>query len=211
MDTALAVVTPPAVEPVSVALARQHCRIDSDVDDSLVGMYITAARVWAEGVLARALVTQTLQWTMSERAHLGPWPGMPTPLLFSPLAFGWPQHLARPLELPRAPVQSVTSVAVRHFDSTDVTLDPSLYTLDLALQPARLILRPAALCDGLRHIQVTFVAGYDNAGATVPQPILLALLVLTAFLYEQRGDAGGDMPPLADALLAPYRIAFFGG
>ena len=60
MLSTVQVVSPPAIEPVSLDLARQHCRIDSNADDSLIQVYITAARTMAEAYLSRALITQTL-------------------------------------------------------------------------------------------------------------------------------------------------------
>jgi hypothetical protein len=59
MYAALHVVTPPATEPISIDLARQHCRIDSDHDDTLVAMYLTSARMWAEAFLNRAIFTKS--------------------------------------------------------------------------------------------------------------------------------------------------------
>jgi hypothetical protein len=56
-QTTLAVKTPPKGEPVSIVLARQHCRIDNSSDDALLAMYLTTARQMAEQYLSRALLT----------------------------------------------------------------------------------------------------------------------------------------------------------
>ena len=211
METTVTVSAPPMVEPVTVALAARHCRIDSAEDNDLLAGHITAARSWAELYLARALITQGLIWTMSDRADHGALPGMPGPFWYAPIAAGLPSRLYRPLELPRAPVQSVASVTTRDFEGNDTILDPAMYSLDLDLQPARLRLCPQIAGGAVRHVKIAFVAGYGDTGASVPVPICQAILLLTAFLYEHRGDAGGEMPTAAEWLLAPYRIAFFGG
>lgn len=60
MFAGLTIVTPPAGEPVSVADAKKHARIFTNVDDSLIAGYISSARRKVEGILKRALINQ--QW-----------------------------------------------------------------------------------------------------------------------------------------------------
>lgn len=215
MRTALTVTAPPAVEPVSVDLAKAHARIDGVSDDDLVALYLATARQLAEAFLGRALITQTLQWTL--RPDPPPYGGGGI-VAGSWLSGGtvWGSTLSRPLELPRSPVQSVSSVVVTDANGANTTIDPTIYTLDLALQPSRLWLNlgqlpsTVSIVYPVQHVQVTFVAGYGADGTFVPKTIINAILLMTAWLYEQRGDAGGDMPKAAEALLWPHRIVNFG-
>ena len=46
--------TPPAVEPVTVAEAKAHLRVDISDDDTYIGTLITAAREWCEEYLDRS-------------------------------------------------------------------------------------------------------------------------------------------------------------
>ena len=89
MYTTLSVVTQPAIEPVTIEQARQHCRIDSDYDDGLLAAYITTARAIAENYLNRALITQTLQMVLAQRpASPGMWPYVAAgPVFVLPLWF----------------------------------------------------------------------------------------------------------------------------
>ncbi len=211
METTLAVTAPPLVEPASLDLVRRHCRIDFLDDDDLLAGYLTAARMWAESYLGRCLITQTLRWTLSDRADHGAWPGIPSALWYAPAALGLPNRLLRPLELPRAPVQAVASVTLRDIDGNDTVVDAGSWSADLTLDPARLRLLPGFAGGAVRHTQVAFTAGYGDTADAVPKPIQQAVLLLTAFLYEHRGDSGGEMPKAAEWLLAPFRVAFFGG
>jgi uncharacterized phiE125 gp8 family phage protein len=54
--------TPPAVEPVTAAEAKAHCRVDTTVDDAYIATLITASRQWCEEYLDRSLVNT--QWTL---------------------------------------------------------------------------------------------------------------------------------------------------
>ena len=53
----LQLVTPPAEEPVSLAEARLHLRVDFTDDDALITSLIAAARQAAETLTGRQFVT----------------------------------------------------------------------------------------------------------------------------------------------------------
>jgi len=217
LRTTLQVVTPPPAESVSLQLAKLHCRIDHSDDDLLLGGHITAARQMAESYLSRALITQTLLWTV-----------LPENAVRPDLHF-----LSDWIDLPRAPVQSINTVTVldQRGNSTEIAAAalplvppaPLLgYMADLALSPARMMIGAAtALVDGrtlrqtaLQHVQVEFTAGYGSPAeppaaavvAAIPQPIISAILLTVGHLYENRGDAVAELPPAAQWLLDPYRI-----
>jgi uncharacterized phiE125 gp8 family phage protein len=210
MLSTVTVTTPPTQEPVTLSLARQHCRIDHNADDALISAYLTAARMMVEQYTSRVFLTQTLTWTMTPERQLPPHlPMLP-----------W----NAPLVLPRGPVQSIGSVTVQDMRG-NVTAIPAAtlpvvppspllgWMADLNHIRARLWIGPqTVLTDGrtlgsaaLQTVQIAFVAGFASAG-DVPQPMIQALLLTTAFLYEQRGDAGGELPQAAQWLLDPYRV-----
>jgi len=60
----LKLVTPPAVEPVTLDEAKAHLRLDSNEDDTYVSALIAAARERVELFLRRALITQTFEFTL---------------------------------------------------------------------------------------------------------------------------------------------------
>jgi uncharacterized phiE125 gp8 family phage protein len=200
MFSAVQVAVPPAGEPVSVDLARLHLRVDQYSDDALIETYITAARTWAEMFLGRALLTQQLAWTLSQDQppNGAPYLSMPLSLLVLPMWFQWPQ-----------PVISVDQVSYGQWGQTDTVLTAGT-DYDADITSARLRIHPGAEVLPNDHLQVLFTAGYGVGAASVPGPILTAILVLTAFLYENRGDTPAEMPTAATMLLTPYRIVRFG-
>lgn len=94
---------------------------------------------------------------------------------------------------------------------------PSLYLADLDLDPARLRLNWSILSElgtveqPIQHIEVDFTAGYGSDGTKVPPSIISAILQLATFLYERRGDDGGEMPEFIRSLLWTDRIVTLGG
>jgi hypothetical protein len=206
----LRIVEAPAIEPVTVEQLTAHARIDTDADELLLATYITAARMWIESYLNRALITQTLSLSAGHHQQFGPMAPI-EPLLSFPM--GWAGFLRkRPLELPRCPVQSVTSVS-RYDPTVDayVAIDPTLWRANLANDPVSIRIHPDGLPGCHEGVQVIFVAGYGDKPTTIDMPIIQALMLLTTHLYENRGDTDADMPKVIEYLLAPYRVMFFGG
>ena len=213
MWTSLNVTTAPAGEVTTVELVKQHCRIDNTADDELLAGYLSAARVLAEDYLSRSLLPQTVLWTVRPTSMLRP----------------EQSRLLGTLQLPRAPVVSIETVTTLDEWGNATVVAPALlpvtpgtsilgYVVDLALEPATLrIGRETVLSGGyplhateLQNVQVSMATGYA-AAANVPSNIILAIMMTTAFFYEHRGDAGGEMPEAAERLLNRSRLQFLGG
>lgn len=176
--------TPPTAEPVALAEAKAHLKLDTADEDDLVTALIAAARARAEWHTGRALLTQA--WTLWLDA--------------------WPRD---GIEIPLPPLQGVTRLTVYAPDDTPRTLDPSAYQVDASSAPARLRLKenvsPPTDLRALNAVELVFTAGY-GAAAAVPAPIRQAILQIVADLHTNRGDADAVVSNAAQALLAPYRI-----
>jgi uncharacterized phiE125 gp8 family phage protein len=174
--------TPPAEEPVALAEARAHLKLDTTDDDALVTRLIAAARIRAEWHTGRAFVTQG--WTL-RRDRL---------------------PLDRVIAIPLPPLVAVTALTFFAGDDSATVVDPAGYRVDVAA--SRLVLKPAVAVASLRRtdgVALAFRAGYGDAG-DVPAPLRQAILELVAGLYEHRGETPDDLPRTALALLAPYRV-----
>jgi uncharacterized phiE125 gp8 family phage protein len=207
---ALRVIEGPVTEPIDIALARQHCRIDADYDNALVEMYVTTARMWAESFLNRALFTQRLQFNVTWAPPPTATPLVPQSLIVFPL--NWPPLVKRPIELPRAPAQSVEQIMWGPLDDMKLA-DPDDYLLNLGVEPGYVAVKPQLLPRiPQQSMSIDYTAGYDDSDPdAVPMPIRTAILLLTAVLYEQRGDVAGEMPAFARNLMQPYRLWTFAG
>jgi uncharacterized phiE125 gp8 family phage protein len=180
----------PAVEPVALAEAKAHLRVDGTAEDTLIASLIVTARLHVEAAAGLALITQSWSWFRD----------------------AWPPGPA--LDLPLRPVESIAAVRLYDADGATTTLDPASYFLDGAGTPPRLVRQaaltwpiPGRLANG---VEIAFTAGYGPAAADVPAPLRHAILLLVAHWYEHRApvEAGAQPAPLPDMvseLLAPYR------
>ena len=125
----LQLVIPPAEEPVSLAEAKLHLRVDFPDDDALIVSLIAAARMAAETLTGRQLVTA--RWKLVLDSFPGPsLMGVPAGRSFS-----LPGHA---ILLPKCPLQSVVSLQYLDMASTTQTMPSSDYTVDTACEPARI-------------------------------------------------------------------------
>lgn len=183
----LTLITPPADEPVSLADAKAHLRVEDTGDDALITALIVAARREAEHRTGRALVTQTWKLTLD----------------------AFPDGK---IELPRPPLASVSSIAYTDADGAPQTVDAGDYQVVIDeligyVQPAYGKAWPSAR-QVPGTIAVTFVAGY-GAAAAVPQTVKQWMLLQVGAMYENRAAAGDRQAyqlPFADGLLDSARV-----
>jgi uncharacterized phiE125 gp8 family phage protein len=90
----------------------------------------------------------------------------------------------------------------------DLTLaDPDDYVLNLDVEPAEVLLKsPLVPMIPSKSVQFQFTAGYSDDPDDVPMPIKSGILLLTAYLYEGRGDVNSQGPDAAWAIMTPYRL-----
>jgi uncharacterized phiE125 gp8 family phage protein len=182
-------VTPPAAEPVSLAEAKAHLRVEIDDDDALITGLVVAARQACEHEVDRAFVTQVFDYTADE--------------------FG------AAILLPIGSVQSVGLVTYVDDSGATATLAGGQYLVSLGapglITPAYNVTWPVPRYQP-GAVTVRFTAGY-GAAAAVPECAKLAIKMLVAHWYENRAAAaeatvgGGvvEMPLAVKHLLAPLR------
>ena len=202
----LQLVTPPAEEPVSLAEARLHLRVDFPDEDALITSLVAAARQAAETITGRQLVTA--RWKLVLDSFPGPsLMGVPAGLPFS-----LPVHA---ILLPKCPVQAVIAIEYLDMGGAVQTMPPAEYTVDAACEPARVTpvfgrIWPIALPQ-IGAVTVTFDAGYGTA-ASVPEGIKSWIKLRVGSLYAHREEvaavARGRIEPLPfiDGLLDPYKV-----
>jgi uncharacterized phiE125 gp8 family phage protein len=159
----------PVVEPVSLADAKTHLRVDTESDDDHILALISAAREWCENYTQRTFIHT--QWTMTFDTF--PWE----------------------IELPRPPVavasgNTATTITYAMETGGTATLATSQYRVDRTAEPG--VIRtvyagtwPSHLLDR-NSISVTWWGGYGEDGGKVPKVVRSAILMLVAYWYERR-------------------------
>lgn len=198
----LRVVTPPSTEPITLAEARLHLRLDAygspavHDDDSLIEALIPAAREYCEMFTGRSFAPQTLELALDT---------------FPVHIFGRASIDPR-IELPRGPLIGNVSVTYSEGGAAPVTLSASEYFADGGIEP--LAIWPAASWPTLipqpGAIRIRYDAGFSVAGESpvdrpLPARYRAAMLLVLTDLYENRSasapDQRYDLPFGVQALL----------
>lgn len=180
------VVTPVSVEPVTLAEAKQHLRIDGSDEDSTVARCVSAAREEAEHLLERCVAPQTLQLILDD-------------------------FPADAILLPRPPITSIESVTYVDPDGVTRTLAGSEYSLDDAGIDAWLLPAVDAEWPETREqanaVTIQYQAGW--VAASCPATIKAWILLRAGALYRHR-ESDSERPPMSaqfvDRLMDRFRI-----
>jgi hypothetical protein len=188
---------PESLEPVTLAEAKLHLRIDNTDDDTLITALVTTARRWAEDYCDRTFVQS--QYTMSMDSFYG---SIGSPVQFGLKADGnniegrqgtVPQL---DIELPRPPfstdIQGATSITyIPAEGGSRVTLSNSEYRIDESSTPG--VLRPlygktwpSHLVDQ-NSVVVTYAAGPSDSSSNFNMAaVQAAIKMLVGHLWSNR-------------------------
>lgn len=175
---------------------------------------IKSAREYVEEHTRRALITQTWRLVMDAfpsvpNNDLKWWDGVRE----GSISMGTQGYI----ELPRGPLQSITSFKVYNNDNSSTTVDSTSYFADINSTPGQLILNTGVAWPVFtRHrngIEIDYVAGYGDLVTDVPSPLRTAIKQLAAHWYENRelvktqSDQNQAMAPIhVQSILNRYRV-----
>jgi len=174
---------------ITVADLKTQLRVTHSLEDTLIGAMRSAAISWVEEHCNIKLGSYTA------RGYL---PGF---------------YNSR---IPIGPVTAISEVKYQVTEDTDYdtdlsTLDAGLWFTDLISQPSRIAFRdvPSVYEYSLNPVVISFTAGYS----TIPAPVLQAIRLLVAHMYENRqeevtGTITTRLKFGLEALLNPFRIIY---
>jgi uncharacterized phiE125 gp8 family phage protein len=192
----LELVTGPTDEPVTLSEAKLQCKVEEDftADDSYINSLIQAARSEIERKTNFALLTQT--WKM----FLQSWPGVDF------------------IELPKPPLQSVTSIKYLDYDGNEQTFDAANYDVHTGRIPGYISLKPSKSWPSeslYPHdpIYIEWVAGYTGPAKIENRELIQAAKLIIAHWYQNRepvllgqGANLASIPGGVDVLLIDARM-----
>lgn len=205
MNGHLGIITPPAIEPVTLDEAKLHARIAYDVEDALIEQWIASARKTAEDFQRRAYIAQTLE-----------------------LSFD--QFPATPILLPRPPaiwvksikyydyLNAVTTLYEKFDDPLTTTVEagdePSTnddFLIDTDNEPGRIclaygIMWPSVMLRDMNSVKIRYVAGYGDAATDVPEPVKDAIMLYCAHMSENRASEEDAIPKQFFDILRQDRV-----
>lgn len=200
----LKLVTAPDDDVVTLEEAKAHLREDSDDFNDQIEGFIDAATEEAEGFQGRALIDQT--WDL----YLDVWP----------CAIWEGLRRVNQIKIPKPPLIEVIGVFYLDSSGAEQTFSSSLYTVDIANEPGRVVLKSGSSWPTLPEIanavRVRFRAGYldqtvSPAVANVPKATKAGILLILGSLYANResvviGQTAVEIPWSADRMLRRNRF-----
>lgn len=151
---------------ITIDELRSHLRIETTAEDALLAQYARVAEEMAEGLMHRAVSTQTWELVLDSFPDGG-------------------------IELPRPPVSSsAADVSITYYDSSGAlsTLASTAYTVDSDTEPGWVV--PSDdnewpdTYDMINAVRIRYGCGY--ASTAVPMKIKQWILMRAGFLYENR-------------------------
>jgi uncharacterized phiE125 gp8 family phage protein len=194
---ALTLVTPPAIEPVTMYEVRRQCKVPDSAhgDDALLEALRRAARERGEAITGRQFIAASYRLTMERE----PCDGI--------------------LEVPRPPLISIDAFTYLDFSGASQSWASSNYQVEAPsgpyarhgrLAPKPTTTWPLAASGYLNALTMDFTAGYGTTVDSVPDAIRLAILLMVAGWYVNREDMVEGVvltvPVGALALLTPYKV-----
>lgn len=187
------VVNEPSAEPLTLAEAKIHLRVDFTDDDAYITALIIAARQIVEQHTNRALITQTLDYFLDDFPRCDD------------------------IQLRKPSLQSVTNVNYTDSSGVEHIMDPNDYVVDFNAIPGRIFLKyariwPIAILQPASAVRIRMICGYGDTADKVPAALKQAMLILISQFYENREPLYIGKPGLAQTpmtytfLIAPYKV-----
>lgn len=199
-------VTAPTELPIEVDDLKTYLRIDLDEDDTLLEQIIKAATRRVEAYIDMKLITQ--KWEI----YLDTWPYKEKNIWWDGVRDAAISILSSEGGVVYLPFGKVINVEkIETIDNSDnvYLFASSNYVVDNYNSRGRISLRlgmvwPPTVLRTQNGIKITANFGFGSADS-VPEDIKLAIMYLSAQMYEHRGDEFPKIPAAAQMLLDNYR------
>lgn len=156
LSSALALIAPPAAEPVTLAQAKAFLRIEHSADDAAITLGITAARQHAEHYLRTALLPQVWEYKIANPS-------------------------CRTITLPFGPAQNIVSISATTL--AGATSIPAASTYRLSVDGQKVLFNPLP---STALLSIRYSASLVATAAEIPALIVQGMLHHLAVMMETR-------------------------
>ena len=184
MDYSMKLITPPTVEPVTVADVKTYAHIDHATDDSIIAKWIKTARILAENYQRRAYYEQVWELSFDDFPEL-------------------------PLLIPRPPLVSIDFI--HYYDSDDVmtNMDLTEFIIDINHEPGRIDhaynqIWPSEILRPIDAVRIRYTCGYQLMYSTtttwapdntpIPENVMDAIYLYCTYRNENRAGEVEKVP-----------------
>lgn len=171
----------PTEEPITLAEAKLHLKVDTTADDDLITALIKTGRQFVENRISKKLITQTIEEVYDS----------------FPIDY---------IKLSAKPIHDTPNLAITYTDTAgdNQTWAASNYVTDFISNPARVApgLEKDYPSTGsvLNAVKSTYRVGYGDA-ADVPERFKSAIKLLVGEMYEKRENSIHKMPTTVEFIL----------
>jgi len=185
MNYSMKLITPPTVEPITVAEAKIYAHIDHDVDDSIILSWIKIARIEAENYQRRSYYEQVWELSFDDFPDLAP------------------------LLIPRPPLTSIDFIHYYDSDNAMTNMDLTLFIVDTNHEPGRLAhayneIWPSETLRPIDAVRIRYTCGYQEmygttttfapANTPIPEYVKDAIYLYCGYRNENRSGEIEEIP-----------------
>jgi hypothetical protein len=199
-------ITPPSESVISLNEIKTFLKIDNNDEDTLLEVLIESSTVRLEEEIGLKFIEQ--EWEI----YFDRFGKLSSGLVFTSGEGTLSSINQNPnhLNLPFGKIINIDSFSTFDDDDNEYPVDPTSYQADLHSHYGKISLRygsvwPATILRPSNGIKISGLFGISPDAANVPKTIKMAVMELTAAMYEYRGDEYPKIPPTALMLIEPYR------
>lgn len=203
----------PAGLAVELSFVKDYLRINGEIEDSLLEFIINSASKLIENYLQISLITQT--WVLSRdnfdhRVGASRERYQQDGVIEATKNYVYNEN--EYIYLPMGRVRSITSLVTYNEGNIPTTFSASSYSLDNTNDKSRLVLNdqetwPTNLRDN-SAVEITYVAGFGDSSASVPNDIKLAICAIAFNVYEYR--CAPTINSTVASMLSKYKVFSLG-
>jgi uncharacterized phiE125 gp8 family phage protein len=207
-------------EPITLAQAKAHARVEFPDDDPMIASFIISARKVVETMLGQRLITTTVDYFADNWPWLGGYYNrvIRAQAIMGPVPYWLPNSNTGIVDLHAAPLLSIIWVKYTDSSGTVQTIPSNQYIYD-AIQPGSSIVGPSRIQPAfgftwpiprptIDSINIRGTFGYGADYTAVPENIKNAIKMLVSYWYENRehvvvGTISTKLADTIEALISP--------